>query len=130
MPDPSVRPEIVVLLTEVDYDRHDDATRLYRCDGSPFTAAEHALLANFTPAEMDAANAQLRLKAEWQRELDAMKQDFVNLLMKYFAKLPKESVASNAVAIMTDEDYAEYERLVDIVTAEDTLEYRALHGDN
>lgn len=72
----------------------------------------------------------MRLEAEWQRELDAMKDAFVALLMNYFARLPKGSVVSDAVAIMTDEDYAEYERLLKIVTAEDTLEYRDLHGEN
>ncbi|WP_369173488.1 hypothetical protein AB5J49_38510 [Streptomyces sp. R28] len=41
----SVRPEVVVLVTEGEFDSHDDPTRLYRCDGRPFTAVEHALLA-------------------------------------------------------------------------------------
>lgn len=86
-------------------------------------------MATCTPAEIAAAKAQLRLEAEWQCERDALKDAFVELLMKYFAKLPKGSVVSDAVAIMTDEDHTEYERLVKIVTAEDTLEYRALHRE-
>ncbi|MBZ3906772.1 hypothetical protein [Streptomyces griseiscabiei] len=130
MPHSSVRPEVVVLITDVDFDRRDDPTRPYHRDGRPFTAAERALLVSCTPAERAAAKAQMRLEADWQRELDAMQDAFVELLMKYFAKLPKDSVVSDAVAIMTDEDHAEYERLVKIVTAEDTLEHRALHGEN
>ncbi|MDO0935164.1 hypothetical protein QQY66_27130 [Streptomyces sp. DG2A-72] len=129
MPQLSVRLEVVVFITNVDFDRHDDPTRPYHRDGRPFTVA-HDLLTTCTPAEIAAAKAQMRLEAEWQRELDAMQDAFVELLMKYFAKLPKGSVVSDAVAIMTDEDYAEYERLVKIVAAEDTLEYRALHGEN
>jgi hypothetical protein len=50
--------------------------------------------------------------------------------MKYFAELPEGSVVSDAVAIMTDEDLAEYERLLPIVTAEDTLQYRAEHAED
>ncbi|QEV19325.1 hypothetical protein [Streptomyces alboniger] len=127
MPHTEIRPHVVVLLTEVDYDRHDDASRLYRCDGSPLTAAEHALLSTATRAEFSAANAQMRLEDEWARELDALKETFVELLMKY-AHLPEGSTVSDVVDIMTDEDYAEYERLLPIVTAQDTLEYLAEHG--
>jgi len=43
MPQSSVRPEVVVLITDVDFDRHDDPTRPYHRDGRPFTVAEHAL---------------------------------------------------------------------------------------
>ncbi|MET9558803.1 hypothetical protein [Streptomyces tauricus] len=129
MPQSSVRPDVVALITDVDFDRHDDPTRPYHRDGRPFTVTEHALLTTCTPAEIAAAKAQLRLEAEWQRELDAMKDAFVELIMKYFTKLPKGSVVSDAVAIMTDKDHTEYERLVKIVTAKDTLEYRALHGE-
>jgi hypothetical protein len=126
----SVRPEVVLLITKVDFHHPDARTRPYHRDGRPFTRAEHALLATFTPEEATAAMAQIRLEAEWQRELDEMKDAFVDLLMKYFAKLPKGSVVDDAVAIMTDEDYVEFERLAEIVTAEDTLEYRALHEEH
>ncbi|WP_184491164.1 hypothetical protein [Streptomyces sp. I6] len=34
--------------------------------------------------------AQIQLEGEWQRELDEMKDAFVDLLMKYFAKLPRD----------------------------------------
>jgi hypothetical protein len=130
MPDSSVRPEVVVLITKVDFSRRDDPTRPYHHDGRPFTPAEHALLVTCTPEERAAAKAQIRRAAEWQRELDEMQDAFVELLMKYFAKLPKGSTVSDAVAIMTDEDYAEFERLAEIATAEDTLEFLSLHGEN
>ncbi|MEU8587128.1 hypothetical protein AB0C59_09020 [Streptomyces sp. NPDC048664] len=122
----SVRPEVVLFLTTLDLS-HPDRTRPYHRDGRPFTRAERDLLVTFTPEEKAAAIAQIQLEDEWQRELDEMKDAFVDLLMKYFAKLPKGSVVSDAVAIMTDEDYAEFERLAEIVTAEDTLEFRALY---
>jgi hypothetical protein len=123
----SVRPEVVLLLTTLDLNHPDIRTRPYHRDGRPFTRAERDLLITFTPEEKAAAQAQIQLEAEWQRELDEMKDAFVDLLMKYFAKLPKGSVVSDAVVIMTDEDYAEFERLAEIVTAEDTLEFRALY---
>ncbi|MFD4765484.1 hypothetical protein [Streptomyces niveus] len=59
-----------------------------------------------------------------------MRDDFVALVMKYLDRLPKGSVVADAIGIMTDEDYGEYERLVPIVTAQDTLEYRATHGNS
>ncbi|MCC9707875.1 hypothetical protein E4N62_23005 [Streptomyces sp. MNU76] len=130
MPSSSVRPEVVLLITDLDLDRHEDPPRCYHLDGRPFTTAEHQLLSTMTPAEIAAAKAQMRLEDEWERELDAMKDAFVELLMKYFARLPKVSVVSDAVAIMTDEDRTEYERLVKIVTAQDTLEYLAEHSEN
>ncbi|QYX78976.1 hypothetical protein [Streptomyces akebiae] len=130
MPSSSVRPEVVLLITDLDLDRHEDPSRCYHLDGRPFTTAEHQLLSTMTPAEIAAAKAQMRLEDEWERELDAMKDAFVELLMKYFARLPKGSVVSDAVAIMTDEDRTEYERLVKIVTAQDTMEYLAEHGEN
>ncbi|MFF6857204.1 hypothetical protein ACFY9H_17765 [Streptomyces bacillaris] len=123
----SIRPEVVLLLTKLDFSHPDIRTRPYHRDGRPFTRAERDLLVTFTPEEKAAAQAQIQLEAEWQRELDDMRDDFVALLMKYFAKLPKGSVVDDAVDIMTDEDYAEFERLAEIVTAEDTLEFRALY---
>ncbi|MQY36167.1 hypothetical protein SRB17_41640 [Streptomyces sp. RB17] len=126
----SVRPEVVLLITKLDFSHPDIRTRPYHRDGRPFTRAERDLLVTFTPEEKAAAKAQIQVEAEWQRELDEMRDAFVDLLMKYFAKLPKGSVVDDAVAIMTYEDYAKFERLAEIVTAEDTLEYRALYEEN
>ncbi|MEU3352299.1 hypothetical protein [Streptomyces sp. NPDC037389] len=131
MPQPSIRPDVVVLFTDVDWYGHlDDPTRPYHRDGRPFTIAEHLLLTTVTPEEEAAGLAQLRREADWLREIDAKRQVFVDLLLKYFAMLPEDSVVPDAVAIMTDEDYAEYERLLPIVTAEDTLEYWAEHAED
>ena len=108
MPQPSIRPDVVVLFTDVDWYGHlDDPQRPYHRDGRPFTLTEHALLNSITPEEQAAGFAQLKREDDWQRELDEMKQTFVALLMKYFAELPEGSVVSDAVAIMTDEDLAE-----------------------
>ncbi|MBT2456804.1 hypothetical protein [Streptomyces sp. ISL-86] len=72
----------------------------------------------------------MRREADWLREIDAKREVFVDLVLKYLAMLPEGSVVGDAVAIMTDEDYAEYERLLPIVTAEDTLEYLAEHAED
>ncbi|MEU8689934.1 hypothetical protein [Streptomyces sp. NPDC048665] len=96
----AVRPEVVLLITKLDFSHPDIRTRPYHRDGRPFTGAERDLLVTFTPEEKAAAKAQIQLEAEWQRELDEMKDAFVDLLMKYFAKLPKGSVVDDAVAIM------------------------------
>ncbi|MFI8204832.1 hypothetical protein [Streptomyces sp. NPDC085937] len=129
MPQPSVRPHVVVLLTEVDSTRPDDPSLLYRRNGTAFTAAEHDLICTATPAEITAANAQRRLENEWARGTHAMQKALVDLFMKYVDQLPDGS-CSNIYATMTDEDYAEYERLVQIVAARTGLEYRTEHDDN
>ncbi|MHC6627485.1 hypothetical protein ACYTFC_15485 [Streptomyces globosus] len=131
MPQTSIRPDVVVLFTDVDWYGHlDDPQRPYHRDGRPFTRAEHLLLNTITPEEQAAGLAQLRREADWLRDVDAKRQVFIDLVLKYLAKLPEGSVVSDAVAIMTDQDYAEYERLLPIVTAEDTLEYLAEHAED
>lgn len=127
----SIRPDVVALFADVDwYGYQDDPKRPYHRDGRPFTRAEHALLISVTREEKAAGFAQMKREDDWLREVDAMRETFVALVRKYFAKLPKGSVVSDAVAIMTDEDLAEYERLLPIVTAQDALEYLAEHGQD
>ncbi|MGW1674494.1 hypothetical protein [Streptomyces sp. NPDC002324] len=130
MPQPSVRPNIVVLLTEVDSTSGDDPSLLYRRNGTAFTTAEHDLICTATPAEMTAAKAQQRLENEWACETHEMQKALVDLFTKYADQLPDGSLCSNIYATMTDEDYAEYERLAKIVAARTGLEYRAEHEDN
>lgn len=130
MPQPSVRPNVVVLLTEVDSPRRDDWSLLYRHDGTVLTAAEHDLFCTATPAEMTAAKAQRRLEDEWARETHEMNVTLVDLFTKYVDQLPDGSLGSDAIDLMTDEDYAEYERLIKIVAARNGLEYRTEHEDS
>ncbi|MEV6378793.1 hypothetical protein AB0M31_05165 [Streptomyces sp. NPDC051773] len=129
MRQPSVRPNVVVLLTDVDSTRPDDPSLLYRRNGTSFTTAELDLICTATPAEITAANAQRRLENEWARETHAMQKALVDLFMKHVDSLPDGS-CSSIYATMTDEDYAEYERLVQIVAARTGLEHRAEHEDN
>ncbi|MFE6025809.1 hypothetical protein [Streptomyces niveus] len=131
MAQPHIRPDVVALFADVDWHGHlDDPQRAYHRDGRPFTLAEQRLLVTVTPEEKAAGHQQIRRENEWLDEVDAMRDDFVALVMKYFDQLPKGSMVADAIGIMTAEDYAEYERLVPIVTAQDTLEYRATHGNS
>lgn len=57
MPSPAVRPEVPLLITALNLDRHEDPSRCYHLDRRPFTAAEHELLSTMTPAEIAAAKA-------------------------------------------------------------------------
>jgi hypothetical protein len=78
----TVRPEVVHLWLDLDHDSwRQDPDRWRHLDGTPFTAAEHALLGSMTPAEAqagaavsqaraDQANAAL-YEAEWE-ELAAL----------------------------------------------------------
>lgn len=130
MPQPSVRPHVVVLLTEVDSTPRDDRSLLYRRDGTVFTAAEHDLICTATPAEITAANAQRQLEDEWARETHEIEKALVDLFTKYIDQLPEGSLCSNIYATMTDEDYAEFERLAKIVAARRGIEFPDEHEDN
>ncbi|MFD5780441.1 hypothetical protein [Streptomyces sp. NPDC126933] len=129
MPQPHIRPDVVALFADVDWHGHRDEPPYHR-DGRPFTLTEQRLISTITPEEGAAARQQIRRENEWLDEVDAMRDDFVALVRKYLDQLPKNAVVADAISIMTDEDYAEYERLVPIVTAQDTLEYRATHGNS
>ena len=130
MPQPSVRADIVVLLTEVDSTSGDDPSLLHRRNGTAFTTAEHDLICTATPAEMTAAKSQRRLESEWVRETHEMQKALVDLFTKYVDQLPDGSLCSNIYATMTAEDYTEYERLAKIVAARTGLAHRTEHEDN
>ncbi|MEV6963214.1 hypothetical protein AB0M97_29470 [Streptomyces sp. NPDC051207] len=126
MPELSLRPDVVVLLTEWDTFRRDPDL-LYRRDGSPFTPAEHGLIYTSTQEEIDAAIAQKRLANDLVHEHRALQQALVNMCTKYVDPLPDGTLPSNVYALMTDEDYAECGRLVEALRAPDPFRYRYLH---
>ncbi|MGW0489066.1 hypothetical protein [Streptomyces olivaceus] len=130
MPQPSVRPNVVVLLTEVDSTLRDDYSRLYRHDGTVFTDAEHDLVRTCTPEEISAANAHRALEDEWVRETNEIHKALVDLVTKYIDRLPDGSLCSDIYATMTDEDYAECDRLAKNVAARNGVEYPAEHDDS
>lgn len=130
MPQPSVRPNVVVLLTEVDSTPRGDYSRLYRHDGTMFTDAEHDLIHTCTPEEISAANAHRELENEWVRETNEINKALVDLVTKYIDRLPDGSLCSDIYATMTDEDYAECDRLTKIVAARNGIEYPAEHEDS
>ncbi|MCF1595227.1 hypothetical protein [Streptomyces muensis] len=130
MPQPSVRPDVVVLLTKVDSTPRDDRSRLYRHDGTVFTDAEHDLIRTCTPEEIDAANEQRWLENEWARETHEIEKALVDLVTKYIDQLPDGSLCSNIYATMTDEDYAECERLAKIVAARRGIEFPTEREDS
>ncbi|WP_382465433.1 hypothetical protein ACFIN9_18065 [Streptomyces noursei] len=129
MPPLSIRPDVVVLLTEWDTSSRDPG-HLYRRDGSPFTAAERDLIYTCTQEEIDAAIAQKRLANDLEREHQAMQAALVRLCLKYVDPLPDGTMPSNVYALMTDEDYAECGRLVEALRARDPFLYRYRYEEN
>ncbi|WP_217553027.1 hypothetical protein [Streptomyces sp. GbtcB6] len=129
MPELSIRPDVVVLLTEWDTSRRDP-DHLYRRDGNPFTAAEHDLICTCTQEEIDAAIAQKRLANDLVHEHRALQEALVGLATKYVDPLPDGTLPSNVYALMTDEDYAECGRLVEALRTRDPFRYRYLYEEN
>ncbi|PNG20053.1 hypothetical protein [Streptomyces cahuitamycinicus] len=130
MPQPTVRPNIVVLLTELESTPRDDSWVLYRHNGTAFTDAEHDLIGTATPAEITAAKAQRRLQNDWARETHEAEKALVDLVTKYIDRLPEGSLCSNIYATMSDEDYAECDRLARIVAARHGTDYPAEDEDS
>ncbi|MGW6791300.1 hypothetical protein [Streptomyces chartreusis] len=112
-----IRPRVVVLLTDVDTSSRDETGRLCRRDGRPLTGAEHDLLSTSTSDEIAMAVAHgLPDEADWMSEGDLVARALVSLYMKYAYLLPDGSLDS-VYDLMTDEDYAEFERLTDLQNA-------------
>jgi hypothetical protein len=126
MPELSLRPDVVVLLTEWDTSRRDPDL-LYRRDGSPFTPAEQDLIYTCTQEKIDAAITQKRLANDLVCEHRSLQGSLVGLVTKYVDPLPDGTLPSNAYALMTDEDYAECGRLVEALRARDPFFYRTGH---
>ncbi|KUF15447.1 hypothetical protein [Streptomyces silvensis] len=117
-----IRPRVVILLADVDTSRRDETGRLYRRDGRPLTGAEHDLLSTSTSDETAMAAAhRLPDAADWMSERSSVGRALVSLYMKYAYLLPDDSLDS-VYDLMTDEDYAEFERLADIHSALSALE--------
>ena len=130
MPQPSVRPDVVVLLTEVDSTPRDDYSLINRHYGTAFTDAERDLICTATPAEITAAIAQRELENEWVRETNEIHKALFDLVTKYIDQLPEGALCSNIYAHMTDEDYAECDRLARIVAARNGFDYPAEDQDS
>ncbi|MER7778186.1 hypothetical protein ABTZ21_24815 [Streptomyces sp. NPDC096191] len=112
-----IRPHVVILLADVDTSRRDEHGRLYHRDGRPLTGIEHDLLSTSTSDEINMAVVHgLPDEAGWMSESTLVGRALVSLYMKYAYLLPDDSLDS-VYDLMTDEDYAEFERLSDIHSA-------------
>ncbi|MEV5977249.1 hypothetical protein [Streptomyces sp. NPDC052114] len=116
MPHTSIRPDVVVLLTDSDASRYGTVRHKHR-DGAPFTAAELELLSSATQAEREAAAAQIRLENDWVSELPALQKAVDALITKYIDQVPGAGPFSigDICDVMTDADQAEIKRLVEAV---------------
>ncbi|MFI0978218.1 hypothetical protein ACH4SP_14630 [Streptomyces sp. NPDC021093] len=121
MPQTDIRPRAIVLLTDVDTSRRDEPGCLYHRDGRPLTTAEYHLLATCTPAEMDTAVAHTQPVGNWMSERHTMQKALISLYMKYAHQMPDDFPGS-VYDLMTDDDYAEFEHLAEILSADDALE--------
>ncbi|MEE1728510.1 hypothetical protein PUR33_05155 [Streptomyces sp. BE282] len=121
-----IRPRAVVLLTDVDTSRRDEPGRLYHHDGRPFTTAEYDLLCTCTRAEIDIAVAHMQPVGAWMSERHTMQKALIGLYMKYAYQFTDASPDS-VYDLVTDEDYAKFERLAEILSPGDAVEDLAGH---
>ncbi|MFJ6437515.1 hypothetical protein [Streptomyces sp. NPDC091416] len=124
-----IRPRVIVLITDLDVSRGDEPDRLFHHDGRPFTTAECNLITTCTPAEMDIAVAYMRSMGDWMSEPQTVQKALIGLYMKYAYQVP-DGFSGSVYDLMTDEDYAKFERLVEIFKADDAFEDRAGHEQN
>ncbi|MFD9905687.1 hypothetical protein [Streptomyces sp. NPDC059063] len=115
MPQPSIRPDVVILLTDADPSRYGTVHHNHR-DGTPFTAAEVELISTATQAEIDAAAAQTLLESDWVAELPSLQKARDALITKYIDQVPGPLFSiSDICGVMTDVDQAEFKRLVEAI---------------
>ncbi|AZQ37352.1 hypothetical protein EJ357_31115 [Streptomyces cyaneochromogenes] len=115
MPHPSIRPDVVVLLTNAAPSRYGTVHHKHR-DGTPFTAAELELISTATQAERNAAAAQTRLESDWVGELPALQKALDAMITKYIDQVPGTKFSISEICdVMTDADQAEFKRLVEAI---------------
>ncbi|WP_434593173.1 hypothetical protein [Streptomyces sp. A5-4] len=123
-----VRPRAIVLLSDVDPSRSDGPEHLYHRDGRPLTTSEYDLFTTCTRAEIEIAVAYMQPIGDWMSERYKVQKALISLYMKYAHQLPDAFPDSASVYdLMTDEDYAEFERLVEILSPDDGFEEHIGH---
>ncbi|MBT2895656.1 MULTISPECIES: hypothetical protein [Streptomyces] len=120
------RPRAIVLLTDIDASRSDEPDHLFHHDGRPFTTAEYELLSTCTPTEIDIAVAHMQPVGDWMSERQTVQKALIGLYMKYAYQMP-DAFPDSVYDLMTEEDYSEFERLADIVSADDAFEEHTGH---
>ncbi|MFI5803494.1 hypothetical protein [Streptomyces sp. NPDC051561] len=124
-----IRPRAIVLLTDVDISRRGEPNHPYHWDGRPFSSAEYHLLATCTPAEIDIAVALTQPEGDWMSERHVTQKAIVSLYMKYASRMPDDFPGS-VYDLMTDEDYAEFERLAEIFSTDAAFDELTGHAQD
>ncbi|WP_406139528.1 hypothetical protein OH828_20730 [Streptomyces anulatus] len=126
-----IRPRAIVLLSDVDPSRSDGPEHLYHRDGRPLSIAEYDLFATCTQAEIDIAVAYMQPVGDGMSERYKVQKALISLYMKYAHQLPDAFPDSaSGYDLMTDEDYAEFERLVEVLGPGDGFEEHTAHEED
>ncbi|WP_439943449.1 hypothetical protein [Streptomyces sp. BBFR115] len=109
MPQPEIRPHVMALLFDTNFNR-PPGTRIFRhLDGRPFTDEEQALADDATLEELQAAGVHVH---DPEAEVEAAAHQLAELLFKYV--LPHRTAL---IPFMTHEDMLEYGRLETVIAA-------------
>ncbi|MFE9566952.1 hypothetical protein ACFYMW_00425 [Streptomyces sp. NPDC006692] len=111
MPHTDIRPHVMALLFDTDFNRPADSLVFRHLDGRLFTEEEQAIVHNATIEELQAAGVYVHNPTA-EAEAAAAAHELAELLFKYV--IPHHEVL---IPFMTHEDVLEYDRLATIVAA-------------
>ncbi|WP_411070688.1 hypothetical protein [Streptomyces sp. cmx-4-25] len=111
MPQPEIRPHVMALLFDTNFNRPPGTRTFRHLDGRPFTDEEQALADDATLEEFQAAGVHVH-NPEAGAEAQATAHEMAELLFKYV--IPHREAL---IPFMTHEDMLEYGRLETVIAA-------------
>lgn len=112
---------IVALLVDVDPTKGQFPVRCFHKDGRPFTAEEQELILDTSILEYEAAKRYMQAKVEYAESSYADSKRLGELLRPYWESHGRHLKAGEIRELMTPEEQAEYDGLVDRMAPDGTL---------
>lgn len=114
MPETEIRPHVVALLCDSNFQYRRDTKTWSHIDGRPFTKEEQATALHATRAEFEEFAAQHTRYMEYTRTLEEAPETLQRFLAPFMEQLTTKNLG-NAVELMTEEKRAELDRLLGLM---------------
>ncbi|MFI8514016.1 hypothetical protein ACIGHB_23095 [Streptomyces sp. NPDC085460] len=115
MPQPEARPEIVALLCDANFQHFRETGTWSHRDGRPFTEEERTLIFSATRADLEELEAQHARYLKYVRPYAEAPEAIQRFLAPFMDQLEEKNLG-NAHALMTEEERAEFNRLLGLMT--------------
>ncbi|MFF6885475.1 hypothetical protein ACFY9F_20150 [Streptomyces sp. NPDC012421] len=111
MPQPEIRPEIVGLLCDANFQHFCESGTWSHRDGRPFSKEEQALIFQASPADLEELKAQHTRYLEYVRPYKEAPEAIQRFLSPFMDQLEEKNLG-NAHALMTEDERSEFDRLL------------------